>query len=191
MENAALKAHVQELEAASSAPDEEVWLERMREYEMLLEEKSEVIRSLHQKIQEAQESVLGGDSGPASSAHVSGTGLGQAEEILRLKREMEDQRRQLEQDEEDMMGQMRQMEMTMAKERADMARQRQEVQRLQADLTREIENSSRDPELRERLHNLRRAQEPKQALPPMPIPGGPATPSKEQKSSGLLRRIFG
>ncbi len=45
-ENAELKARVQELEAAPSG-DEEQWLERQREYEMLLEEKSEVIRSLH------------------------------------------------------------------------------------------------------------------------------------------------
>ena len=191
LENAKLKACIEELETLGSAQDEDHWLEKMREYEMLLEEKSEVIRSLHQKIHEIQESALVGDSGSGSSPNVSGVGLGQAEEILRLKREMEEQRRQLEQDEKDMMGQMRQMEITMAKERAEMARQRQEVQRLQAELTREIENSSRDPELRERLHNLRRAQEPKQAPLPTPIPGGPPTPRKEQPSSGLLRRLFG
>jgi hypothetical protein len=112
---------------------------------VLVEEKSEVIRGLHQKIQEAQqaqESAIGVESAPAGGASCSGTRLGQAEEILRLKRELEQQRRQLEQDEQDMMTQMRQMEMTMAKERAGLARQQQEVQRLQADLAREIENSS-------------------------------------------------
>ena len=84
-----------------------------------------------------------------------------------------------------MMTQMRQMEMTMAKERAGLARQQQEVQRLQADLAREIENSSRDPELRERLHSLRRTQESKpEAAVKTAQPNG-------QANSGFFRRIFG
>lgn len=188
-QNAELRARVQELEALGAGQGEELWLERQREYEMLLEEKSDVIRTLHQKFQEAQESAIGGSSLPASSVAVSGTKVGQAEEILRLKRELEEQRRQLGQDEDEMMGQMRQMEMTMAKERAEMARQRQEVQRLQADLAREIENSSRDPELRERLHNLRRAQEPKAAA--AATPGAKPAAKTDQQSSGFFRRIFG
>jgi hypothetical protein len=194
LENAELRARVQELEALAAGEGDELWLERQREYEMLLEEKSDVIRHLHQKIQEsqeAQESAIGGDSVPATNMNCSGTRLGQAEEILRLKREMEEQRRQLERDEEEMMSQMRQMEMMMAKERAEMARQRQEVQRLQADLAREIENSSRDPELRERLHSLRRTQEAKPTPAPILIsavkPGKPG----DQKSSGFFRRMFG
>lgn len=185
LENAELKARVQELEALGAGQGEELWLERQREYEMLLEEKSEVIRELHQRIQESQECAIGGEA-PAPAGGASGVRLGQAEEILRLKREMEEQRRQLEQDEEDMMAQMRQMEMTMAKERAEMARQRQEVQRLQAELTREAEQSSRDPELRERLNSLRRNQEPR--------PGSNSTekqPPKAEKSSGFLSRLFG
>ena len=187
-ENAELRLRVQELESLGAGQGEELWLERQHEYEVLLEEKSEVIRSLHQKFQEAQESAIGGDSASANSVASSGTKLGQAEEIFRLKREMEEQRRQLDQDEKDMMAQMRQMEITMAKERAQMARQRQEVQRLQADLAREIENSSRDPELRERLQNLRRAQEPKLAAPPAaPTP----MPKVDQNRSGFFRRIFG
>jgi hypothetical protein len=86
-----------------------------------------------------------------------------------------------------MMTQMRQMEITMAKERAEMARQRQEVQRLQADLAREIEQSSRNPELKERLNNLRRPQEPKPASGAAPVAGA----KPEQKTSGFFRRIFG
>jgi hypothetical protein len=187
-ENAALKVRVQELEALGAGQGEEIWLERQREYEVLLEEKSEVIRSLHQKIQEAQhaqESAIGGESAPAGGASCSGTRLGQAEEILRLKRELEEQRRRLEEDEQDMMAQMRQMEMTMAKERAGLARQQQEIQRLQADLAREIENSSRDPELRERLHSLRRTQESK--------PGAAVKTAQPngQTNSGFFRRMFG
>jgi hypothetical protein len=193
LENAELKARLQELEAIRSGQGEELWLERQREYETLLEEKSEVIRNLHQKIQEIQESAIGGCDVPyGSSTSVSGTGLGQAEEILRLKREMEDQRRQLEQDEEEMMGQMRQMELTMAKERAEMARQRQEMLRVQTDLAREIENSTRAPELRERLQSMRRTSDPKQTPPPIPLAGAAKpTPTKEPQQSGLLRRIFG
>ncbi len=186
-ENAELKARVRELEAGPTV-DEGQWLERQREYEMLLEEKSEVIRNLHLKMQEIQESAISGDTGPVSTVSASGTRLGQAEEILRLKRELDAQRRQLEQDEQDMMAQMRQMEIAMAKERAEMARQRQEVTRLQADLNREIENSSRDPELRERLNTLRRQGEARPSSGPLPVV---AAKPKEQQSSGFFRRIFG
>ena len=191
LENAELRARVQELEALGAGEGDELWLERQREYEMLLEEKSDVIRHLHQKIQEAQESAIGGESAPTNNTNCSGTRLGQAEEILRLKREMDDQRRQLERDEKEMMSQMRQMELTMAKERAEMARQRQEVQRLQADLAREIENSSRDPELRERLHSLRRTQEAKPTPAPTLVPVLKPMQSNDQKSSGFFRRMFG
>jgi hypothetical protein len=185
-ENAELKARVQQLEAAQPGQDEEQWLERQREYETLLEEKSEVIRSLHLKMQEMQESAI--DTVPANSPGASGTRVGQAEEILRLKRELDTQRRQLEQDEQDMMGQMRQMEISMAKERAEMARQRQEVTRLKDDLAREIENSGRNPELRERLNTLRRQNDARPTPGPMPIVD--AKPN-DQKSSGFFRRIFG
>lgn len=187
LENAELRARVQELEALGTGQSEDAWLERQREYEMLLEEKSEVIRGLHQKMQEmqeAQESAIGGDTPVQPCPGGSSTRLGQAEEILRLKRELEEQRKQLEQDEEDMMAQMREMELSMAKERAEMARQRQEVQRLQSDLNREIEQSGRDPELKERLNNLRQAR-PKSAAE------HPARAADQQKSSGFFRRIFG
>jgi hypothetical protein len=188
-ENDELKARIEELESAPATADEEQWLERQREYEMLLEEKSEVIRSLHLKMQEIQESAIGGEAAPISTVGASGTRVGQAEEILRLKRELEAQRRQLEQDEQDMMTQMRQMEITLAKERAEMARQRQEVMRLQSDLAREIENSSRNPELRERLNTLRRQGEARQTPGPTPVVA--AHPNKDQKSSGFFRRMFG
>lgn len=187
LENAELKARVQELEALAAGQGEELWQERQREYEMLLEEKSEVIRNLHQQMQEMHESVSLGETAPASQAG-SGIKVGQAEEILRLKREMEEQRKQLEQDEADMMAQMRQMEVAMAKDRAEMARQRQEVQRQKAELAREIENAARDPELQERLKNLRRPESRASFTQPSADPP-PAKP--DQKSSGFLRRIFG
>jgi hypothetical protein len=190
LENEELKVRIQELEAIASGKGEELWRERQKEYESLLEEKSEVIRTLHLKIQDLQDSVDLGESSPSAPAPVgtSASRLGQAEEILRLKRELEEQRQQLHQDEEDMMTQMRQMEMTMARERAEMARQRQEVQRLKADLARDVEQSGRDPELRERLSTLTR----RQSNPNPPEPGEkPGTTPDAQKSSGFFRRIFG
>jgi len=190
LENAELKARIDELEALGAGEGEELWLERQHEYEMLVEEKSEVIRSLHQKLQEAEESALGGPAPTLlPNAPVSATRLGQAEEILRLKRELDEQRRQIEQDERDMMDQMKQMELAMAKERAEMARQKQEVQRLKDELAREIEQSSRDPDLRERLNRLRRNQDQKPASKP---PAG-ATPEQkeEEKNTGFFSRLFG
>ena len=168
---------------------EEMWLERQQEYEKLLEEKSEVIRTLHLRLQEQ----------PASSGHAPSSCPGkivggQAEEILRLKRELEEHRLQLQEDEEAMMLQMRQMEMAMAKDRAEMARQRCEIQRMQAEHDRGLEQASRDPQLQERLHNMRRpetqAKLSRPGLPPQaPPPGAPS--SDGSKGSGILRRIFG
>lgn len=183
LENLELKERVQELEALAAGKGDDIWLERQREYEALLEEKSEVIRELHQKIQGQTQ-----PSGTESDPSILSPATGQAEEILRLKRELDEQRRQLQQDEDDMMGQMRQMEIQMAKERAEMARHRQEVQRLQAELTREIENAARDPELKERLKGLRRLDS-KNNLVAL-TDEKPASPS-EQKSSSFFRRIFG
>jgi uncharacterized protein with PIN domain len=191
MENDDLKARIQELETAASGKGEQIWRERQKEYESLLEEKSEVIRTLHLKLQEIQESVNIGEA-PVSEPppSISASRIGQAEEILRLKRELEEQRQQLQQDEEDMMSQMRQMEMVMARERAEMARQRQEVQRLQADLAREIEQTSRDPELRERLNTLTRRTSPNLTAATAAV-AKPAPETDQQKSSGFFRRIFG
>ena len=79
MENAELKSHIQQLEAAmqnGAGQSEDVWLERQHEYEMLLEEKSEVIRTLHQKIQELQD-----QAGPAPTSAPVNSGMGQAEEL--------------------------------------------------------------------------------------------------------------
>ncbi|MBV9463897.1 MAG: hypothetical protein JO317_06675 [Verrucomicrobiae bacterium] len=189
LENAELKARIEELESAPAVRGDDGWLERQHEYEMLLEEKSEVIRSLHQKVQELQENAGPRDNGS------TGANMGQAEEILRLKREMDEQRRQLDQDEADMMEQLRKMEMTMAKERAEMSRQRQEISRLQADLAHEIEQTSRDPALKERLQNLRRTpggSKPNLQLPPIPKPEPVAEPRAHGKdSSSFFRRIFG
>jgi hypothetical protein len=172
------------------------WVDRQKEYESLLEEKSEVIRTLHMKIQELQEAAAAPRPKPAAPA----AAVPKEEELIRLKQELEDQRRQVTEDEETLMAQMRQMEMSLSKDRAELARQRQELIRLQAEVNREIDQASRDPQLRERLMALRRTndnlkkdapgngQHAAKAAPPKPAPNGaPAA----QQNSGLLRRLFG
>jgi len=182
-ENAELKARIDEMEHA--------WLDSQREYETLLEEKSEVIRGLHQKIQELQ------------SAGSAQTETAQPDELLAIQQQLEDERKRLEQDEESLMVQMREMELSMAKERAEMARQRNELQRLQAEFNREVELASRDADLRERLgalqrrqqETLQRRQDQAEAARNTPTPQkpGPSEPTplpKNKGSNGLLSRLF-
>ena len=168
-ENAELRAKLEELDKA--------WGERQREYENLLEEKSEVIRGLHLKIQQMQEA---GGQLPEPAVK---------EDFDQIRRELEEDRRRIQEDEEALMVQMRQMEMAMSKERVELARQRSELQRLQADLNREIEMAARDGSLRDRLQSLRKSidQSPADGAAAVAKP----TPSPKKQSSGILRRIFG
>jgi chromosome segregation ATPase len=174
------------LEEASQAV--QFCTEQHGDYERLLEEKSEVIRDLHGKIQELQ-------ARPAA-------GSPRDEELVALSEELEQERRQLKEDEEALMKQMRDMEVQMSRERADIARQRNELLRLQEDLRRELELAARQTELRERLLPLQRrhqelvhhkgTERPRQAAP-SEEPESPATPPVPSRSrdSGLLRRLFG
>jgi chromosome segregation ATPase len=176
-ENTGLRGRIAQLEAdLSKAANDDAWAEQQREYESLLEEKSEVIRSLHLKLQEAQESVR----------RKPGQPVPREEELVQIKEELEQQRRQLEEDEQSLMNQMREMELAMSRDRAELARQRQEVQRLQAELNRDVEQANRDPELHERLNSLRRHQEP-----PKKDASERAAETGSKQSSGLLRRLFG
>ncbi len=198
-ENAALRARVEELEMAllQRPESEEEWVERQREYEAMLEEKSEVIRNLHQKVQELREAAGGSPrGGPANP--------GESQELAALRRQLEEQRAQLEDDEQALETQMRQMEMSMSRERAELARQRTELTRLHNDLRHEMELAARDAGLRERLQPLQRRQEqvstprrvptlveinvpaPQEQPKPEPPGGGPKKPG-----SGLLKRLFG
>ena len=198
LENEKLRAHIHELEEAlQESESTSSWSERQKEYEALLEEKSEVIRTLHLRVHELQE-------GPVSSAPVAAAK--DSPDVQRMKKELEEQRLQLEEDEKSLMQQMRQMEMAMSKDRAELARQRNEIQRLHNELNREIDMASRDPGLRERLIALQRLQgevngrkqppsptptrQPIPARQAAPAQAPPAEPAKKQ-SSGLLRRIFG
>lgn len=195
-ENAELRQRLEEAEhlLQAAATSEEAWLERQKEYELLLEEKSEVIRELHHRFQQAQETQQSATATPAEGTSFDAAEL---DELEQLKNELEEQRRQLDEDEKSLMAQMRQMEMSLSRDRAELARQRSDVQRLHAELTREIEVASRDPGLRERLAGLRRRQQDAAAgkSPASPSQSGaeaPVRPAEQpKKSSGLLRRIFG
>lgn len=201
-DNAELRARVEALEAVAKASSGDgLWAERQKEYEALLDEKSEVIRGLHLKIQELQDG--GAAAAPNSEQDIK--------DVLAVKAELDEQRRQLEEDEASLMQQMRQMEMAMSKDRAELARQRNDVQRLQAELNREIENASRDPALRDRLVALQKLQNEisgrRQTSPTPPPQARPTLNSKQtavlpkvsepepmppaKKSSGLFGRLFG
>jgi hypothetical protein len=196
-ENAALRAKADELEqlVALSAQDaEERWAERQREYESLVEEKSDVIRGLHQKIAELRERAASSSSSSHTSSAAAVVDSGEAtpdrQELLRLKRELEEARDQMLSDEESMMAQMRQMEMALARDRAELARQRSELQRLHGDLKHDMETAARAPGLRERLTALQRPT----TKPPVRPSASQDTPSPVQApatKSGLFRRIFG
>lgn len=192
-ENAELRGRIVELEKALGAGGELSWADQQKEYEALLEEKSEVIRSLHLKIQE-----LGQQQAPAAAEQAAGGAVDEG----KTSKEVADLRRQLEEDEEALMQQMRQMEMAMSKDRAELARQRNEIQRMHNELNHEIEIASRDPELRERLVALQRLQgeisgrktpnQPHVALNKESAEAA-AAPARSGKAegTGLFRRIFG
>jgi hypothetical protein len=190
-ENAELRCgNVQLRELLEQAQaEQESWTRREREYENLLEEKSEVIRDLHRRLQEA----------PPQAGGRTGGDVPEEEELLALHEELERERRQLKEDEESLMKQMRDMELQMSRERAEMARQRNELQRLHTEIQHELELAERDATLRERLAPLqRRAQEALHRRAPTQSGQTPAAPAatpaapqaKPAKDSSLLRRLF-
>jgi hypothetical protein len=205
-ENAELRQAVAELEERLAAAGNTNWADKEKEYDSLLEEKSEVIRGLHVKIKELQE-----------QAPKAGRPLPDEEELQKVcdelereraqldidRKEMEQERSQLQQDEEGMMKQMREMEMSMSRERAELARQRNELQRLHLDIQHALELASRDATLRDRLGPLQRRHQDitnrKGASPSgdaraasgaNPSPTTP-TSAPQKKESGLFGRLFG
>jgi hypothetical protein len=217
-ENAELRCTIielkQQLETAAS-PEERSWAEREKEYENILEEKSEVIRSLHLKIQELQ--AHREQAAPEQAPKAEHAALPNEDELQavcdELEREraqldaerhqMEQDRAQLQADEEALMKQMREMEMSMSRERAELARQRNELQRLHQDIQHALELASRDASLRDRLGPLQRrhqdisnrkgaapAADHRPAAGRPPAPEAPAATPKRNES-GLFRRLFG
>jgi hypothetical protein len=192
---AELQNHLENLTGPNS-PDA-ANAEQYKEMEALLEEKTEVIRTLHLKIQEVEDELAKIPKPKPATPH--------EDELMRMHDQLERERRQLQEDEESMMQQMREMEIQMAKERAEIARQRNEMQRLHAEIRHELELAARDATLRERLAPLQRrhqdvmtrrgsspapgAASAPAAQAPAPVPP-PAPEEPPKKDSGLLRRLF-
>lgn len=199
-ENTDLRALVLDLQRrleVGGAGGDSGWEARQREYDSLLEEKSEVIRALHQKIQELQARAPSPPLTPKEGELIALSDELERErcQLEQDRRQLEDERAQLKEDEKMMMQQMRDMEMSMARERAELARQRNELQRLHTEVHHELELASRDAALRERLMPLqRRHQEMSQRRAgDSPREQPPQAPAADNavKENGLLRRLFG
>lgn len=205
-ENARLRARLAELEQMLEATTDqtaEVWAEQQKEYESLLEEKSEIIRHLHQELQGLRQGKPGASasSGGSMPPELAESSLAMRQELTAQKAELEKQRRQLEEDEDALMEQARQMELAMSKERVELARQRNELQQLHRQMQHEIEQATRDDGLRERLmHFQRRSPDaPPEAAPNQPAPRR-ALPTQqalspnsdaEEKNTSIFGRLFG
>jgi hypothetical protein len=168
-ENAQLRTLCLELEQAlqeatqhqASAADQ-----RLKEYEALLDEKSDMIRTLHEQLQqtkaaleEVEAKIAEGEQDPKASSQAAPRPAGgpapREEELLALSEELERERRQLQEDEHTLMEQMREMEIGMAKERAEMARQRNDLQRLQGEIRHELERLERNGALQSKIDGLK------------------------------------
>jgi hypothetical protein len=204
----------QALQEASSraGADEGAGGEQNREYEALLEEKSETIRRLHQHVEELQAALTDAENRAAEAVEKSGSSrrpgdgpVPREEELLALSEQLELERRQLQEDEQTLMDQMRQMEVGMARERAELARQRNDLQRLQAEVRHELERLERNGALQSKIDNLksklqdvtaRRGAARSDGPAPPNTPGAPAPPpqppsSGPGKGQGLMGRLFG
>ena len=192
-ENAELKRRIIDLEGELANLTPETWAEQQRNFEQLLDEKSEIIRTLNHKIQSLTES---GNLG----AHDY-----EQEKLQALAADLEARNEQLRADEEAMQMQVREMEMRMSRERAELARQKAQIDRLHADLERELEVANRDPNLRDRLRSLQRSGDnrPRPSTQPTLDPAasqdGSSVPRAQAslsasslgESRGVLRRLFG
>jgi chromosome segregation ATPase len=206
-ENAGLRcaiAELNQLAEAGAAEAENAAAERQKEFENLLEEKSEVIRALHLKIKELQERPAVSNLPNEQELQTVCEEMERERAQLDLdRRQIEQDRAQLQLDEESLMKQMREMEMSMSRDRAELARQRNELQRLHTDIKHDLELAGRDASLRDRLEGLQRrhqeihgrkggsqSPEPRTAAPRPQAAPASAKPVKK-KESGLLRRLFG
>jgi len=205
-ENEELRSIIAELKqqgSDSKRQEEDQYLERQKEFDSLLEEKSEIIRSLHQKIQELEQRPVA----PATPKEEELLALSEELERERCqlqqeRKQLDEERIQLEDDEQIMTKQMREMEVQMARERADFARQRSELNRIQEEIRREMENIERNGMLNQRLFQLRqRSQDVGSAATgsPASTANGQAThqpdaakyPPQSPHRESFLGRFFG
>lgn len=189
-----------------SSEQAQAWAHQQKEYESLLDEKSELIRSLHLRSQELEASRPTAPPTPREEEL-----LALNEELERERCKLEQDRRQLDEDlrqfredEQIMTQQMRDMEVQMARERAELARQRNDLQRLLDEIRHELQRAERDRVLNERLLSLRgRFQDmdqcrsgPSSPPPPHQLVTAPAEPiagdpEPRRRDSGFFRRLFG
>jgi chromosome segregation ATPase len=196
----------QALQEASQQGDSSAVEEQMRTYEMLLEEKNDTIRQLHEQLADVTAALEDDQRGREQTAPRRPQGpLPREEELLALSEELERERRQLQEDEQALMEQMRQMEVTMARERAEMARQRNDLQRLYGEIRHELERLERNGALQSKIDGLksrlqdvtnRRGAAP-QTTPgsspalPQPAPGAAAAQPTPTKGASFMGRLFG
>lgn len=212
-ENLQLRTLCGELEQAlneatqQGGGDVTAYEERMREYELLLEEKSEAIRQLHEQLDEARH---GADEDSRKPQNQRQGPLPREDELLTLSEELERERRQLQEDEQSLMEQMRQMEMSMARERAEMARQRNDLQRLYGEIRHELERLERNGALQSKMDELKaKLQDVSNRRGAAPAAAGtnnkpqssaalpavkqeqPKEPPKDQSRGSFMGRLFG
>jgi len=162
-ENAELRALCYELEQALQEAGQQNngdAAAKVREYESLVEEKTETIRNLHQQLQDTQATLqdVEAQASQALQAAPPPRPVGpipREEELLALSEELERERRQLQEDEQTLMEQMREMEVGMAKERAEMARQRNDLQRLQGEIRHELERLEKSGAMQSKIDGLK------------------------------------
>lgn len=170
-------------------------IKRDEDHEMMLEEKSEALRELQEKLAVYESKQSSGIS---------------EEELVTLHQELERERVTLEEDRQAMENQFRQLELNMARERAEIARERNELSRTKSDLKHKLDalekNNMRD------MSPVRRMREELLSEPAAALlanqPGRPATnlptmpalppinrkaPENEEtpKRSGILSRFLG
>jgi chromosome segregation ATPase len=157
-ENQELRTIITELQGeleAASGKQENDWTERQKDYERMLDEKTELIRSLHVQIDEMQNQIRPPTPKEEELFAMSEELERERAQLQQERRKIEEEARQLKEDEEVMTEEMRKMEIQMARERADMARQRTELQRISEEIRQELDRIERDRGLSDKLVQLR------------------------------------
>lgn len=144
----------QELEAASGKSEQD-YGNRLKEYEGLLDEKNELIRTMHVKVQDLEQNMRPPTPKEEELLAMSEELERERCQIQQERRKLEEDMRQLKEDEQVMTEEMRKMEIQMAKERAELARQRSELTRINEEIKHELERIERDRGLSDRLVQLR------------------------------------
>lgn len=173
-------------------------LKRDADVEKMLEEKSEQIRGLQERVAEFEAKA-------AASTGVS------EEELIALHAELERERQTLDEDRQSMEEQFRQLELSMARERAEIARERNELQRTKAELKLKLDTIEKNIQndtsplrrLRDELRDPSALLAPSGTVPPNSTQGMPALQGLPQinrrapegedtpKRSGILSRFLG